>query len=127
TYANIHRSIYSTSEKATTLYEQARTSVAQFIGAQPDEIVFTRNTTESINLVASTWGMCDIQAGDHIVITELEHHSNLLPWQLLAYKQEAQLCYIPVTAQGTLDMAACTTTITPKTKLVSVGHVSNAL
>lgn len=127
TNANIHRGVYTIAEQATQLYEDARIKVATFIGAaDPKEIVFTQGTTEGLNLVAATWGAVDILQGDEIVITELEHHSNILPWQLLAYHQEAKLKYIPVLADGRLDITALST-ITSRTKLASVSHVSNVL
>lgn len=125
--ANIHRGVYTLGEKATQLYEEARATVAQFINADASEIVFTRSTTEGINLVASTWGMVDVEPDDEIVITELEHHSNLLPWQMLAYHQDATLKFIPVRADGTLDMKKVPQIITEQTKLVAITHVSNFL
>lgn len=125
--ANIHRGVYALTEDATMRYEQARATVANFIGAHPHEIVFTRSTTESINLVAATWAEQSVQADDEIVITELEHHSNLLPWQRLAQKKGAKLVYIPVTTDGILDLTNLDQMITDKTKLVSVSQVSNAL
>ncbi|MCX5922628.1 MAG: cysteine desulfurase [Candidatus Dependentiae bacterium] len=128
TNANIHRGIYTIGEQATQAYEDARVKVARFINAQdPSEIVFTSGTTESINLVASTWGVCDLEEGDEILITELEHHSNMVPWQLLAYKQSAKLKFIPVLPDGRLDTKTLSKLITSRTKIVSLSHVSNAL
>lgn len=125
--ANVHRGVYALAENATQAYENARAAVAQWINADPSEIVFTRGTTESINLVASTWGQCVVEEDDSIVITELEHHSNMVPWQLLAYKNDAQLKYIPVKSDGSLDISKLSKFITKHTKFVSVSHVSNAL
>jgi cysteine desulfurase/selenocysteine lyase len=126
--ANIHRGIYQLSEHATSLYEQARQIVASFINARnADEIVFTRNTTESINMVAASWAAQHITENDHIVISELEHHSNLVPWQQLALKNKAELKYIPVGVDGTLDASILPDLITKKTKLISISHVSNSL
>lgn len=126
--ANIHRGVYRLAEHATELYEQARAHVAQFINAaDANEIVFTRGTTESINLVASTWGKQNIKEGDEILITELEHHANLVPWQRLAAEQQAVLKYIPVLGDGTLDYTAVPQLLTHRTKLVAISHVSNAL
>lgn len=125
--ANIHRGVYALTEQATTLYEQARTRVAQFIGAHPHEIIFTRSTTESINMVAATWAHRHIKEGDEIVLSELEHHSNLLPWQALANDRGARLVFIPVTQDGTLALSELDNLISSKTKLVTISHVSNAL
>lgn len=125
--ANIGRGIYSLAEHATSLYEQARTAVARYIGAQSQEIVFTRGTTESINLVAQTWGKEFIHAGEEILITELEHHSNLLPWQRLAKENNALLKYIPVDECGRLRMDLLDALLSPRTRLVAVAHVSNSL
>lgn len=125
--APIKRGIYRLAEEATQLYEDARATVAQFIGAQPDEIVFTSGATESINFIATAWGTKHIKAGDEIVITELEHHSNLLPWQQLALQKGATLKYIPVTDEGQLDLGNLDSIITKKTKIVSFLNVSNAI
>ena len=123
--ANIHRGIYTFGEQATQLYEQARATVADFIGAQQDEIVFVKNATEGINLVASAWGLHHIKAGNNIVLTEYEHHSNLLPWQRLAQQSDATLRIIPVHDDGTLNYQKLDTVITAKTKLVAFSAVSN--
>lgn len=125
--ANVYRGIHSFAEQATELFDTARATVAQFIGALPEEIIFTSGTTEGINFIASTWGQQYIQEGDEIVITELEHHANLLPWQQLALKKGAVLKCIPVNCDGTLDMSTIDTIITHRTKLVAVVHVSNAV
>lgn len=127
-YAPVHRGIYSLSERATERYEGARTKVAQFINARDArEIVFTKGATESINLVASTWAMAHIKKGDTIVLTQMEHHSNLLPWQRVAQMAGAQLKFIPVLPDGTLDYSKVHSLITERTKLVAVVHVSNGL
>ncbi len=123
-----HRAIYALAEEATALYEQARLTVAQFINAHDArEIVFTGGTTESINLIASTWAAEHIKAGDEIVVSELEHHANLLPWQRVAQRAGALLRFIPVLPNGTLDLDALSGLITSATKLVAVSHVSNAV
>jgi len=127
TNANIARTICTMGEQATQMYEDARAKVAKFIGADPTEIVFTRNSTEGINLIASTWGECDIEDGDEILITQMEHHSNIVPWQMLAYRKNAKLKFIPVLSDGTLDISKLSSLITSRTKLVSVVHVSNVL
>ena len=108
-------------------YEDARNKVAHFIGALPEEIIFTRGCTSGINFVAATWGDTHIQQGDEIVVTELEHHANLLPWQRLAQKKGAVLKFISIFPDGTLDLSQLDTLITQATRLVSVIHVSNAI
>ncbi len=127
--ANIHRGVYTLSEEATALYEQARAKVARFINAPlPREVVFTRNATEAINLVAYSWGRTNIDPGDTILISEMEHHSNIVPWQILAEERGATLAYIPLDpATGTLQLERLDDLLTDKVKLVSVVHVSNAL
>jgi cysteine desulfurase/selenocysteine lyase len=126
--ANIHRGIYTIAEEATAAYEASRRKVAQFIGAsETAELVFTRNTTESINLVAYAWGRQNVGPDDEIVLTEMEHHSNLIPWILLAEQTGVKLKHIPFTDDGLLDMDAARRLITPRTKLVSVVHASNVL
>ncbi len=127
TNANIYRGIHLFAEQATAEYENARKKVAHFIGAFPEEIVFTRGCTSGINFVATTWGEDTIKAGDEIVMTELEHHSNLLPWQRLAQKKGAVLKFIPIFPDGTVDLSHLDSIITNKTKMVSVIHVSNAI
>jgi cysteine desulfurase/selenocysteine lyase len=105
THANVHRGVYEISEEATTRMEKARVKVARFINArQSKQVIFTRNTTESINLVAYSWGNTNIVAGDRIVLTELEHHSNLVPWQLLAQRTGALLEFVPITDDGLLRL-----------------------
>ena len=104
-HANVHRGVYEISEEATARMEKARVKVARFINARHSrQVIFTRNTTESINLVAYSWGNTNIAAGDLIVLTEMEHHSNLVPWQLLAQRTGARLEFVPVTGEGLLDL-----------------------
>lgn len=124
--ANVHRGIYSLAEEATARYEAARKKVQKFINAKSyREIIFTRNTTESINLVAYTWGRANIQAGDEIVLTLLEHHSNIVPWQMLAKEKGAKIVFIGVDDQGLLIEDQIEKLITPKTKLVAATMMSN--
>lgn len=127
-YANIHRGVHTLSEEATAAYESARERVASFIRA-PDHhgVVFTRNTTEAINLVALSWGRSQIAAGDRIVVTLMEHHSNLVPWQQLAAERGAELAYVPLTDGGHLDLDALDELVAPPTKLVAFTHISNVL
>ncbi|MDP4030834.1 MAG: SufS family cysteine desulfurase [Candidatus Beckwithbacteria bacterium] len=125
--ANVHRGLHTLSEEASQLYESARQTVAEFIGARSDELVFTRNTTEAINLVAWTWGMAHIKAGDEILTTIMEHHSNFLPWQQLALAHHAKLQVVNITPDGRLDMKDFAKKLNRKTKLVAVNHMSNAL
>src|SRR4030095_4881934 len=127
TNANIYRGIHLFAEQATHAYEDARKKVACFIGALPEEIVFTRGCTSGINFIAATWGDVHIKSGDEIVMTELEHHANLLPWQRLAHKKGATLKFIPVFPDGTVDLSLLKSIITHKTKIASVIHVSNAI
>jgi cysteine desulfurase/selenocysteine lyase len=127
-YANVHRGIYKLSEKSSDAYEQARKKVARFINAKSwREVIFTRNTTESINLVAYTWGRQNVKAGDTILLTEMEHHANLVPWQQLAAETGAQLAYIPVDECGYCDMAAFDRLINDSVKLVAITQMSNVL
>lgn len=125
--ANVHRGLYETGELATYTYEVTRKKVAQYIDALPEEIVFTGGTTDSINMVATSWALCRLKKGDVIVLSELEHHANLLPWQWVASQTGATINFIPVTKNGTLEMAALDHIITRTTKLVAVTQVSNAL
>lgn len=127
TNANIYRGIHSFAEQATHMYEQARKKVAHFIGASPQEIIFTSGATSGINFVVAAWGDTHIKAGDEIVLTELEHHANLLPWQRLAQKKGAILKFIPIFPDGSLDLSQLDSIITSKTKMVSIIHVSNAV
>ncbi|MBC7946265.1 MAG: cysteine desulfurase [Chitinophagaceae bacterium] len=126
--ANIHRGIHSLAEEATAAYEATRDEVQRFIGAASrEEIIFTRGTTESINLVAFTWGRQNVKEGDEIIISEMEHHSNIVPWQILCLDKKAVLKVIPVNEKGELKMDAYEKLLGPRTKLVSLVHVSNAL
>lgn len=125
--ANIHRGIHALAEEATVQYERTRQHVARFIGARSARsIVFTRNTTESVNLVAASWGRRNVREGDDILVTQLEHHSNLVPWQMLAKEKGARLRHIPVTADGRLDLSDLDQLITERTRLVAVTAMSNA-
>ena len=126
--ANTHRNVYTLGQRATDQYELARKKVQNFINAKSSkEVVFTKGTTDSLNLVASTYGEENIQAGDEIVITYMEHHSNLIPWQQLAIKKNATLKYIELTDDGQLNMDDAEQKITDKTKIVAVAHASNVL
>jgi cysteine desulfurase/selenocysteine lyase len=126
--ANVHRGLHELSSRATEAYEKARQRVANYLGAATaDEIVFTRGTTESINLVAQAWGGKFIRKGDVILLTEMEHHSNLVPWQLLAERTGAHLRFVPVCEDGTLALAQLSDLLTPEVKLFAFTHVSNSL
>ncbi len=126
--ANVHRGVYGLSQQASEAYEKTREHVKTFINANhSEEIIFTRNTTEAINLVAYTWGEQNIYSGDDVVVTALEHHSNLVPWQQLCQRKKANLKVIPVTPDGNLDLNDLEKIITEKTKLVAVTQMSNAL
>jgi cysteine desulfurase/selenocysteine lyase len=126
--ANIHRGIHSLAEEATAAFEATRDAVREFIHASArEEIIFTRGTTEGINLVAATWGRQNIEKDDEIIISSLEHHSNIVPWQLLCEEKGGKLKIVPVTNEGDLDMAAFGELLSPRTKLVAIAHASNAL
>lgn len=126
--ANIHRGVHTLGEEATALYEAARQRVARFINARKTrEIVFTRNTTEAINLVAYSWGRSQLRPGDLIVLTEMEHHSNLVPWQILAVEKELRLEFVPVTEDGYLDLATYQRLLDQNPRLVAFTHMSNVL
>lgn len=126
--ANIHRGIHTLAEEATLAYEAARLAVQHFIGAaSAEEIIFTRGTTEAINLVAYTWGRQNVAAGDEILLSGMEHHSNIVPWQILCEEKNAVLKVIPVLDNGELDMDAFKQLLSPKTKMLAVVHVSNSL
>ncbi|MCA6063333.1 aminotransferase class V-fold PLP-dependent enzyme [Thalassolituus marinus] len=126
--SNVHRGAHTLSDRATEQFENARKTVQAFLNAaKAEEIVWTRGTTEAINLVASTWGRANIQSGDRILVSGMEHHSNIVPWQMLCEQSGAELLPIPVLDNGELDMAAFAELLTPAVKLVSVVHVSNAL
>ncbi len=126
--ANVHRGIHRLAELATEHYENARVKVARFIGApDPRSIVFTRGTTEAINLVAQSWGRANLKPGDTVVITAMEHHSNIVPWQLVAAATGAKLAHIPFTPEGELDLAAFDRLMQGPVKLVALTHMSNVL
>src|SRR5947207_3192627 len=126
--ANVHRGLHELSSRATEAYENARRRVAEYLGAaSADEIVFTRGTTEGINLVAQAWGGKFIRAGDVILLTEMEHHSNLVPWQLLAARSGARLRFVPVKDDGTLALDKLDSLLTNEVKLFGFTHVSNSL
>ncbi|MEI6075639.1 MAG: cysteine desulfurase [Verrucomicrobiota bacterium] len=127
--ANVHRGIHELSNRATQAFEAARTRAAKFIHAKSaDEIIFTRGTTESINLVAAAWGAKHLRPGDVILLTELEHHSNLVPWQLIAQKTGARLAFIPVTGdEGILDLSKLDALLTPQVKFLAMVHISNSM
>jgi cysteine desulfurase / selenocysteine lyase len=125
--ASIHRGVYPLAARATDAYEGARERVAAFTGSTPGETVFTRNATEAINLVAYSWGRANVDAGDLVVVTQMEHHSNLVPWQLLCAEKGAELAYVPVTDGGLLDLEALGDLLARRPKLVAVAHVSNVL
>ena len=126
--ANIHRGVYELSQNATRAYEGARSKIAAFLNApEPAEIIFTRNATEGINLVAQTFGRSKVGAGDEVVISEMEHHSNIVPWQLLCEEKGARLRVVPITDDGELMLEELSLLLGPRTKLVSIVHMSNSL
>ncbi|RIK29730.1 MAG: cysteine desulfurase [Anaerolineae bacterium] len=126
--ANIHRGVHTLAEEATAMYEAAREKVAKFINSpSARQIIYTRNTTESINLVAYTWARATLKAGDLVVLTEMEHHSNLVPWQMLQAERGIELDFIPVTENGLLDLDAYKTLLSRIPKLVAFTHMSNVL
>ena len=127
--ANVHRGIHELSNRATAAFEAARSRAAQFVNARSaDEIVFTRGTTEGINLVAYAWGAKNIKAGDRILLTEMEHHSNIVPWQLLAERTGAKLVYLPISGDiGLLDLNRLDEFLTKEVKLFAMTHISNSL
>jgi cysteine desulfurase/selenocysteine lyase len=126
--ANVHRGVHWLSERATGVYEDARELMRRFLNARDArEIVFVRGTTEAINLVASTYGAAHVGQGDEVVISAMEHHSNIVPWQMLCERQGARLRVIPVSDAGELDLDACETLLSDRTRLVAIVHVSNAL
>jgi cysteine desulfurase/selenocysteine lyase len=127
-HANVHRGVYQLSQEATDAFERARVLVRTFINAASDkEVIFTRGTTEGINLVASSFGRQFLKAGDEVIVSHLEHHSNIVPWQLICEQQGAKLKVIPVTESGELDMDAYRALLSDRTRIVAVNHVSNAL
>lgn len=126
--ANIHRGVHTLAEEATAAYEGARKTIAEFIGASSArEIIYTRNTTEAINLVAATWGRVNLKPGDMVILTEMEHHSNLVPWQMLAAERELRLEFIELTADGKLDLDSYQALLKAEPKLVAFTHMSNVL
>ncbi len=126
--ANVHRGIHELSRRATVAYEEARTKVARWINAADDsELVWTRGTTEAINLVAMAWGLDNVAEGDEILISVLEHHSNIVPWQILAARTKAKLRYIELDDQGRLDLSTLDEVLTERTKILAISHVSNSL
>lgn len=127
-YGTVHRAVYELSQKSTEDYQNIRCKIATFINASiPEEIIYTRGTTESINLIAYSFGKAFVQPGDEIIISEIEHHSNIVPWQILCEDRGATLKVIPVNDNGELNIDAYSQMLSPKTKLVAVGHISNAL
>jgi cysteine desulfurase/selenocysteine lyase len=126
--SNIHRAVYQLAEEATALYEQSREKIANFINVRPEEIIFTRNTTESINLIAHSWARTNLKKDDGIAISELEHHSNIVPWQILAQEIGTRLEYVGIDDNGFLDLECLIDLISSKkVKLVSLSHMSNVL
>ncbi|MDV3459157.1 cysteine desulfurase [Sphingomonas sp. HF-S4] len=127
TYATVHRGVYQRSADMTLAFEAARERVAQFIGGQPNETIFVRGATEGINLVAQCWAGTQLRPGDRILLSTLEHHSNIVPWQMVAEKVGAEIDVIPLTADHRIDLDAMAAMITPAHKLVALAHVSNVL
>ena len=126
--ANVHRGVHTLSMEATDMYEVARNKVAKFINAgDPDTVIWTRNASESLNLVAHSWAKDNIESGDNIVLTPMEHHSNLVPWQELARDKNINIRYIPMDDEGVLDLSTIDSIIDDHTSLVSIVHMSNAL
>jgi len=125
--ASIHRGVYPLAVEATDLYEGARRRIAQWLGSTPEETIFTANATMAINMVAYTWGRQNVGRGDLVVLTEMEHHSNIVPWQLLCQERQAELAYVPVHDDGQLDLEALDALLARRPKLVAVVHVSNVL
>ncbi len=126
-YATVHRGVYARSAEMTAAYERARRTIARFIGGQENDLVFTRGATEAINLVANTWGQANIAAGDRILLSQLEHHSNIVPWQMLAERVGAYIDVCPLTDDHQIDLNAAEAMLTERHKLVAFGHVSNVL
>jgi cysteine desulfurase/selenocysteine lyase len=126
-YATVHRGVYTRSAEMTLGYEAARRRVAGFIGGKEDELVFTRGATEAINLVAQSWGRANLKAGDRVLLSVLEHHSNIVPWQLLRDQIGIEVDVCPLTADGTIDLDAAEAMLTREHKLVALAHVSNVL
>ena len=127
TRASIHRGVYPLAAEATDLYEGARARIATWLGSTVEETIFAANATAAINMVAYTWGRQNVQRGDLVVLTEMEHHSNIVPWQLLCQDREAELAYVPVSDDGLLDLEALDALLARGPRLVGVVHVSNVL
>jgi len=125
--ASIHRGVYPLAVEATDLYEGARGRIATWLGSTPEETIFTSNATMAINLVAYTWGRTNVHSGDLVVLTEMEHHSNIVPWQLLCQDRDAELAYVPVLDDGQLDLDALDVLLERSPKLLALAHVSNVL
>ncbi len=125
--ANVHRGVYQLSENATRFFEESRLRIAAYINAEAPEVIFTRGTTEAINLVAHSGGQAFLRAGDEIVLTVCEHHSNIVPWQIAAERHGAKIRYIPLNADRRLDLDEARRLITSKTRMISIGHISNVL
>lgn len=126
-YANIHRGLYGISQDLTRRFEDARKTIAKFLNAESREIIFTRNSTEAINLVAQSWGRANLKAGDEIIISQMEHHANIVPWQILEKEIGIVIKVIPVDEKGVLDLYAYEKLLSDKTRLIGLVHVSNAL
>jgi cysteine desulfurase/selenocysteine lyase len=125
--ANIHRAVYPLGHESTEAFEGARRRIAAHLGAAYEEVVFTKNATEAINLVAYSWGRSNVREGDVVLLTEMEHHSNIVPWQLLAKERGAELRYVPVTGDGKLDLSALDRELARSPRLLCLAHVSNVL
>jgi cysteine desulfurase / selenocysteine lyase len=125
--ANIHRAVYPLAHESTEAFEDARRRIARHIGSAYEEVVFTKNATEAINLVAYSWGRSNVGPGDTVLLTEMEHHSNIVPWQLLAKERGAELRYVPITSDGRLDESALDRELARSPKLLCLAHVSNVL
>jgi cysteine desulfurase/selenocysteine lyase len=126
-YATVHRGVYARSAEMTLAFEAARRRVAQFLGGQENEIVFTRGATEAINLVAQAWGAANLKAGDRVLLSTLEHHSNIVPWQMLRERIGVAIDVCPLTEEGRIDLDAAEAMLTPAHRLVALAHVSNVL
>lgn len=126
-YATVHRGVYTRSAEMTLAYEAARRTVAALIGGREDELVFTRGATEAINLVAQTWGVANLKPGDRVLLSQLEHHSNIVPWQLIRERTGLEIDVCPLTEDGRIDLDAAERMLTPAHKLVAFAHISNVL
>ena len=126
--ANVHRGVHTLSDRATHAFEQARQTVADFLGSpRPEQLIWTSGTTAAINLVAYSWGRSTLQPGDRVLVSWLEHHSNIVPWQLVAEATGAEVLPIPVTDSGEIDLGALDSLLDARVKMVAVNHISNAL